>query len=408
MTRSTRLLITLLAVALAGTAWLSGQSGTSKPLDIYVIDTEGGKAALYVSPTGQSVLVDAGNPGGRDTDRLMVAIANAGIDRIDYMIATHYHVDHVGGLQELAKRIPIAHYVDHGPTVETREQVAGFQEMYKNLYSQAAHIVAKPGDRLPVTGLDWRIVTSAGDVLKTPLAAKATPNPICGSFKPTIDADTWSTPDDAQSVGSVVTLGKFRAIDLGDLLWNKEMPLACPNNLVGTVDLYMVTGHGAEVCSAAPFVQAIHPRVAVMQNGTRKGGAAESIRVLRMSPDFEDLWQLHWSYNAGVDLNSPAAFIANVDDPAVLAGVIVPPARGAGAAGQQAGSTAAPPGPPAAAAAGGGGRGQAPAGGRGRGTPAPPHVPAYWIKVSAWPDGHFTVINGRNGFTKTYASRPGA
>src|SRR5262249_21927784 len=163
--------------------------------------------------------------------------------------------------------------------------------------------------------------------------------------------DTWSTPDDAQSVGSVVTLGKFRAIDLGDLLWNKEMPLACPNNLVGAVDLYMVTGHGAEVCSAAPFVQAIHPRVAVMQNGTRQGAAAGSMRVLRMSPDFEDLWQLHWSYNAGVDLNSPAALIANVDDPAVLAGVIVPPARGAGAAGQQAGSTAAPPGPPAAAAA---------------------------------------------------------
>src|SRR5215471_4067301 len=167
MTRSTRRLITLLVVVLAGTAWLSGQSGTSKPLDIYVIDTEGGKAALYISPTGQSVLVDSGNPGGRDTDRLMVAIANAGIQKIDYMISTHYHVDHVGGLQELARRFPIANYVDHGPTVETREQVAGFQEMYKALYAQAGHTVAKPGDRLPVTGLDWRIVTSAGEVLKT-------------------------------------------------------------------------------------------------------------------------------------------------------------------------------------------------------------------------------------------------
>jgi beta-lactamase superfamily II metal-dependent hydrolase len=410
MTRSTRLLITSLAVsAFVGTAWLAGQGGGAKPLDIYVIDAEGGKAALYVSPTGQSVLVDAGNPGGRDTDRLMVAIANAGIDHIDYMIATHYHVDHVGGLQELAKRIPIAHYVDHGPTVEPREQVPGFQEMYKNLYSQAAHTVARPGDRLPVTGLDWRIVASAGEVLKTPLVSKAMPNPICGTFKPTIDADTWSTPDDAQSVGSVITLGRFRAIDLGDLLWNKEVALTCPNNMVGTVDLYMVTGHGAEVCSAAPFVQAIHPRVAVMQNGTRKGGAAESMRVMRMSPDFQDLWQLHWSYNAGLDLNSPAAFIANVDDPAVLAGVIVPQARGAAppAAAPAPGRAAAPAAPPAAGG-GGGARGQGQGGGRGRGTPAPPHVPAYWIKVSAWPDGHFTVTNGRNGFTKTYESRSGA
>jgi len=335
----------------------------------------------------------------------MVAIANAGLQKIDYMISTHYHVDHVGGLQELAKRFPIANYVDHGPTVETREQVAGFQEMYKALYSQAGHIVAKPGDRLPVTGLDWRIVTSAGDVLKTPLTARAQPNPLCASFKPTIDAETWSTPDDAQSVGSVITLGKFRAIDLGDLLWNKEMPLVCPNNLVGTVDLYMVTGHGAEVCSAAPFVQAIHPRVAVMQNGTRKGGAAESMRTIRMSPDFQDLWQLHWSYNAGIEQNSPGALIANIDDPATLAGIIAPPPRGTAAPGAPAAGAGQPPSAPAAGTPPVPAPVQTTPAPRGRGTPAPPHIPAYWIRISAWPDGHFTVTNGRNGFTRTYDAR---
>jgi beta-lactamase superfamily II metal-dependent hydrolase len=381
--------MTRLATALlicVSAAWLCAQGRNVKPLQVYVIDAEGGKAALYISPSGQSVLVDSGSAGGRDTDRLMPAIADAGVKQIDFLISTHYHSDHVGGLQELSKRIPIAHFVDHGPTVETaREQVAGFQQMYKELYGKAAHTVAKAGDRLPVTGLEWRIVTSAGEGIKAPLSGRATPNPICASFKPTIEASTWGTPDDDQSVGSIVTLGSFRMLDFGDLLWDHAMALTCPNNLIGTVDLYMVTGHGAEVCSAAPFVEAIRPRVAIMQNGTRKGGDLLTMQTLRSSPGFQDLWQLHWAYKGGLEQNSPAALVANIEDTATIAGVLVPP----------------PPAPRAAATAPApGAAGQA---GRGRANAPPPHVPAYWIKISAWPDGSFTVSNTRNGFSRSYA-----
>src|SRR6185437_2063197 len=140
----------------------------SKTLDIYVVDTEGGKATLFVSPSGESLLIDAGNPGGRDTDRIMAVVSEIGLKQIDYLLLTHYHVDHIGGVQELAKRIPIKHFLDHGPSVEEREQVTGFQQAYAELYGKAAHTVLKAGDKVPIAGLDWRIVTSAGKAIQPP------------------------------------------------------------------------------------------------------------------------------------------------------------------------------------------------------------------------------------------------
>lgn len=412
----------------------SAQNARSKPLAIYVVDTEGGKAALYVSPTGQSLLIDSGSPGGRDTDRIMAAIEDAGLKQIDYLVSTHYHVDHIGGMQELAKRIPIAHFVDHGPTVEgpvvpnLREQVPGFQQAYAELYGKAKHTVVKPGDRVPITGLDFRIVTSAGSVLKAPLAGGGRPNAACADFTP---KDITNDPENAQSVGSVVTFGEFRAIDLGDLLWNKEHELMCPNNPVGTVDMYFVTHHGLDISGSPALVHGVRPRVAVMQNGTRKGGAVAAMQTMRSSPGLEDIWQLHWSYTAGIEQNSAGVFIANVDDPATIAGVLTAPPRGggpppAGAPAPSAGTPAspapvgAPPGPvaptgpppvPAAAPTGaqpptaGTPPGPGAAGGRGRGNLAAAHTPAYWIKISVQPDGTFTVTNQRNGFSKTYTKR---
>src|SRR5262245_56440732 len=215
-------------------------TAASKPLEVYVIDTEGGKAALWISPTGQTLVIDSGNPGGRDTDRLMEAINAAGVKQIDYLISTHYHGDHVGGLQELAKRLPIGTYIDHGPNVEEREPVQGFQAAYAELYGKAKHLVVKPGDKVPIAGLDWRIVTSAGQGLKAPLPGGGKPNPACADSAP----NKAARDDNAQSVGSVITFGQFRAIDLGDLTWDNEIELMCPNNPIGTVDAYFVTHHG--------------------------------------------------------------------------------------------------------------------------------------------------------------------
>jgi len=379
-----------LAVAGVAIVALTGgvlaQRGPAKPLDIYVVDTEGGKAALWVTPSGQSLLIDSGNPGDRDHDRIMAAINDAGLKQIDFLISTHYHVDHIGGLQELAKAIPIGTYIDHGPNVEERDQVQGFAAAYAELYGKAKHMVVKPGDKVPIAGLDWRIVTSAGNVLKTPLApGGAKPNPACTGVAP---KEFSPTDDNAQSVGSVITFGQFRAIDLGDLLWNKENELMCPNNPVGTVDVFFVTHHGLDASNSPALIDGVQPRVAVMQNGTRKGGGVEAMKTMRSSPGFEDLWQLHWSYNAGLELNSAGLFIANIDDNATIANVLTAPPRGAGPGG----------GAPAGAGAPGGG------GGRGGGGAAA-HTPAYWIKLSVQPDGTFTVTNSRNGFSKTYAKR---
>jgi competence protein ComEC len=430
----------------------AAQTKSTKTFDIYLSDTEGGKAALFVSPSGESVLVDTGNPNARDTDRIMAMLDEAGVKAIDHVILTHYHVDHVGGLQELAKRVPIKHYIDHGPSVEEREQVQGFQAAYAELHAKARHTVVKPGGKLPVAGLDWRIVTSAGKAIATALPGGGKPNPGCASFTP---RTATNDPENGQSVGSVITFGKFRTIDLGDLLWDKEKDFMCPNNLVGPVDLYIVSHHGIDASGSPALVHGLQPRVAIQQNGTRKGGTLQTNKTLYSSPGFEDVWQLHWSYNVGTEYNPAGIFIANIDEPTVIAAVLTaapgggrgaPPARGGGAPpapgaapsaagagaapGAGAGAQSAPPAvaaPPSAAApiqppagaaqppgaAAPGQPGMAPPagapGGRqggGRGGFGPGHTgPAFWIKVSAQADGTFTVTNTRNGFSKIYKPR---
>jgi beta-lactamase superfamily II metal-dependent hydrolase len=392
---------------------LAAQRAPTKSLDIYVIDTEGGKATLFVSPTGQTLLIDSGNPGNRDTDRVIEAIAAAGVTQIDYLLSTHYHGDHIGGMQELAQRIAIGTYVDHGPTVEEREHVAGFQQAYAGLKAKAKSMVVKPGDRVPLTGVDWRIVTAGGGVLKTPLPGGGKPNPACASFTP---KNITNDLENAQSVGSVITFGQFRAIDLGDLLWNKEFELMCPTNPIGAIDLYLVTHHGTDSSGSAAAVHGLRPRVAVMQNGTRKGAGTEVMPILRTSPGLEDIWQLHWAHNAGIEQNSAGVFIANVEDAATVAGVLTAPPRGRGP-----GLPGGPPPPPAGAIATQGGIAPPPVAAVPAQTPAAPqagggppaagrggaaaHSPAYWIKISAQADGTFTVTNSRNGFSKTYMKR---
>lgn len=420
-------LATVLVSTLAG-SWLAAQTRASRTLDIYVIDTEGGKMALYVTPAGQNILVGAGSPGGRDTGRLMEVVAATGIKKIDYLISTHYHVDHVGGVMELVRRITVDAFLDHGPTVETPISIPIFHASYPEIFAKGRHIVVKPGDRIPLAGLDWRFVTSAGKTITTSLLGAGQTNRFCADFKP-LTAVAFD-PEHIQSVGSVITFGQFRLVDLDDLTWNEEGALVCPVNHIGKIDLYMVSQHGTDPSNSKALVHAVAPRVAVMQNGARVGGAPQTWDTLQSSPGFQDLWQLHWSYNGSIDRNPAGVFIANVETvetttPTVTAssrgrgpasagsapGAPSPPASTAGTANQPGGAAQGPAGPTTTTPAATGptsatGQGTATPGtappGRGRGIP-PLHTPAYYIKISAQTNGTFTVTNSRNGFSKTYA-----
>jgi beta-lactamase superfamily II metal-dependent hydrolase len=374
----------LLALALAAAAG-SAQSRPSKTLDIYFIDTEGGHSTLYVAPTGESLLMDTGSPGGRDVARIMAVLQAAGVKQIDHMVSTHYHGDHVGGLEELASKIPMVQFIDHGATSEPKEMVPGFQKMYAALYAKAKHMVAKPGDAIPFDGVTVSVVTSNGEVLKTPLPGGGKPNPACAGFVPRDESRV--DPDNPMSVGLVFTYGKFRTVNLGDFTWNKEQELMCPNNPIGTVDLYLTSHHGIDQSGSPALVHGLQPRVAIMHNSTRKGGAIQTMQTLHTSPGLEDIWQLHWAYAAGLEHNTPALFIANMEDNATMANVLLnPPAT----FGQPGAGRPGPGGPPP----------QGGPGGRGDHT-----GPAFWIKVSAQSDGSFSVTNTRNNFTKTYAAR---
>jgi len=340
-------------------------------LDVYVIDVEGGNATLFVWPSHESLLIDTGNAGAaapRDAGRILEAAKDAGLQQIDHLITTHWHGDHFGGMAELAAKIPIREFIDHGPNVQPGELADNFlRTTYPQLYASAKHTVAKPGDKISIAGGDVRVVASAGQVIKTALPGAGMPNPYCANFKP---GD--SNAEDPQSVGVVVAFGRFRTIHLGDLTKNKEFELMCPNNRIGTVDVLLGLHHGQASSNSAVMVHALRPRVAIMNNGTRKGGEPEVMKTVHSSPGLEDLWQLHFSVLSGQEYTVPGMFIANTTDD------------------QQPGMPIAP----------------IPAPAPGPGAPPPPahNGVAYWIKLSAQQDGSFTVTNARNGFSKTYAA----
>jgi competence protein ComEC len=314
----------------------------AKTLDIYAIDTEGGQATLVVSPSGQSLLIDTGFAGNNDRDprRILAAAKAAGLKKIDFLLISHFHADHFGGVESLANQIPVGTFLDHGPSVQTQDGKPAYPDVYAAAFAKAQHTVLAPGDKIPVKGLDVTVVESGGK----PIDSKGEPNPYCAGLEPRPANDKGEAGEDPQSVGVVVQLGKFRFLDLSDLTGNKQLELFCPDNRVGKIDLLMTSRHGND--SPKAFYGTM-PRVAIMDNGPKKGGNTEGWKSVSASPGIEDVWQIHYSIANGKEANSDDREIANADE-------------GAGDMGM-------------------------------------------YIKASALPDGSFTVTNARGGFSKTYA-----
>jgi beta-lactamase superfamily II metal-dependent hydrolase len=281
-------------------------------LDIFFIDVEGGQATLLVTPKKESLLVDAGWPGfnGRDADRIIAAAKKAGLTKIDFLMTTHYHRDHVGGVEQLAAKFPIGTFVDHGKNMETGKAAEELSASYERAMAKSKHLVVKPGDKFPTKDMEVTAVSANGDVLSKNLAGGGKPNPLCGDA-PKKDADPT---ENARSLGIFVRFGKFRFVDLGDLTWNKELELVCPNNRLGPVDLYLTTHHGTDASGPAAIVHSLAPRVAIMNNGAKKGGTPVAWRAVKTSPGLEDLWQVHFALAGGKDGNVAEDMIANVDE----------------------------------------------------------------------------------------------
>ncbi len=302
-------ILAILSILLA----FSVSAAERKGLHFTFLDTEGGQATLVVTPSGESLLIDAGWPTktGRDSDRIIAAARKAGLTRIDYLLVTHYHLDHVGGVPELAAKFPIGTLIDHGPNLEKTPSVQALEDAYgKVLASGAKRISLKPGDVLPLKDIRVEVVTASGERVPKPLKGGGQKNALCASAQKKAEDPS----ENARSVGILLTFGKFRFVDLGDLTWNKELEIACPENLIGPVDLYLTTHHGLDQSNAPQIVHSLKPRVAVMNNGARKGGSPSAWQVVSNSPGLNDLWQLHYSVAGGDKANVPVDRIANPEE----------------------------------------------------------------------------------------------
>jgi beta-lactamase superfamily II metal-dependent hydrolase len=301
--------------ATAAIAFTLNAQGAGGKLRVYFIDVEGGQSTLFVTPAGKSLLIDTGWPGNnfRDADRIAAAAKSASLSRIDYVLITHYHDDHVGGVPQLVQRLPVGTFIVHGPNREqdkaTERGYAAFQKVLAD--TKAKEIIAKPGDRLPIEGMDVTVISSDGKVISKPLPGAGQPNPFCKQSEVRPPDQT----ENARSLGVLIRFGDLKILDLGDLTWDKERDLMCPDNRLGKIDVLVVSHHGWNQSSSPALVDAIHPRVAIMNNGAKKGGSIPVIDTIRHAPGIEALWQLHYSDEGGTAHNTPSEYIANLDGP---------------------------------------------------------------------------------------------
>jgi competence protein ComEC len=349
-------------LVLCATAFFCAAADTPKPLQIYFVDVEGGQSTLFVTPEGHSLLIDTGWPdnNGRDADRIAAAAKSAGISKIDFVLLTHYHADHSGGVPQLADRIPIGAFIDHGENREVNSaDTAKIFSDYQNVLGtkKIKRIIAKPADILPIPGLTATVVSADGVVLDSPLAGAGAPNAAC-NVSEQLPADA---SENQRSLGTLITYEKLRILDLGDLTWDKERPLMCPINKLGHVDIFVVSHHGSATSDSTALVNAISARVAIMDNGGTKGANPSTWLRVHSAPGLEDLWQLHTAEPPSFVLRAHMWFagqdstVHNVADPFI-----------ANLPGTDAG---------------------------------------HYLKVIAWNDGNFDVYNSRTNATRHYPAR---
>ena len=343
--RSMLLVALLVASVRPGTA-------QTRNLDIYWIDVEGGAATLIVSPSGESLLYDAGyETGDRDAKRIYAVARQAGLSKIDYFVLSHFHADHAGGIRALAKLIPFSRCFDRGDFIEPANQQ--WRDAYLSVCADKRTIL-NAGDTIPLKGVQLDVVVSNGHMITRPIKGGKL-NPLCA------DAENHppDVPENQLMVGTLFTFGAFRFLDLADLDWEAEIELTCPFNRVGEVSIWQAGRHGALDGAGAPgFLYAIRPQVIVVNNGPRKGlgGAspgkpkAQTAHYDRLArtPGIEGIWQGHRSL-LDPDHNTAEEMIANLEETAQCQG--------------------------------------------------------HWIKASVRPDGAFNVTNSRNGFSRSYKAR---
>ncbi|MDZ7639352.1 MAG: MBL fold metallo-hydrolase [Bryobacterales bacterium] len=320
---------------------------SAQELKIYFIDVDGGQATLFVSGKGEAMVVDAGWPGNenRDAKKIAAAAKDAGVTEIGKMLTTHYHTDHVGGVAQLAGLMPIRTFLDHGENLEQSANAAKLYDGYLAVRAKGAHKQLNPGDSFAFGSAMVRVVSARKELIAKPLKARGagSASAACAGAPPM----KGDGSENEMSIGFVVEFGRFRMLDLGDLLWNEEASLVCPVNKIGDIDLYLTTHHGFKSSGNPVLVNAIRPRVAIMNNGTKKGGDPGHWNTVKAVPGLEDRWQLQKSVLGDGTHNVADEKIASLA----------------------------------------------------------PQLEPSWIKVVARKNGSFTVSNSRNGLSTTYGPR---